>query len=451
MKMIEMNEENFLISSTSTTNHHHQFQNGFNCLQSSFLYERRSSTSSISSSGQSFSDPSNNKISHKLSNQPATTFADCIQSFAKSREKIGSKDKNRFQIDSDSNDIKLPYYFCTVTCCESQNCSLIDQKSSLIPLDAMDQYEHLYHPHPQNCGLDQSHSAIFVANLDEPSESPRQDNNDGYTCVCFNHKLNDNLIGDNRGNDGENEETKSSNLSSVKSDDPNSLNQLFVRTKSRAKFPLKNSLLIPSFNRENPQQQPQQHHFDQHSPENSSSPYGNNSSNTELTEIFTPTPPILMNSAATNISNSNVLTPSTATYSIIQPLFRINSSSEDASKHGFFRKAVPTLPLAIAIMFCVMNLILPGSGTFLASIAIVLGSPTEYETIDSREDNFNDLDHRDDHYRSEHYEPIRNGCSYQAFLICFLSSILQFLTAIFVFGWVWSIMWGIVFIKSKQN
>ncbi|KPM04851.1 hypothetical protein QR98_0033050 [Sarcoptes scabiei] len=356
----------------------------------------------------------------------------------------------------------------------------------------MDQYEHLYHPHPQNCG--QSHSAIFVANLDEPSESPRQANNDGYTCVCFNHKLNDNLIGDNRGNDGENEETKSSNLSSVKSDDPNSLNQLFVRTKSRAKFPLKNSLLIPSFNRENPQQQPQQHHFDQHSPENSSSPYGNNSSNTELTEIFTPTPPILINSGATNNSNSNVLTPSTATYSIIQPLFRINSSIgineqveqrsetnrfwndhsfpksidaralnhhhqpnyrlyylEDASKHGFFRKAVPTLPLAIAIMFCVMNLILPGSGTFLASIAIVLGSPTEYETIDSREDNFNDLDHRDDHYRSEHYEPIRNGCSYQAFLICFLSSILQFLTAIFVFGWVWSIMWGIIFIKSKQN
>lgn len=402
--MIEMNEENFLISSTSTTNHHHQFQNGFNCLQSSFHYERRSSTSSISSSGQSFSDPSNNKISQKLSNQPATTFADCIQSFAKSREKIGSKDKNRFQIDSDSNDIKLPYYFCTVTCCESQNCSLIDQKSSLIPLDAMDQYEHLYHPHPQNCG--QSHSAIFVANLDEPSESPRQANNDGYTCVCFNHKLNDNLIGDNRGNDGENEETKSSNLSSVKSDDPNSLNQLFVRTKSRAKFPLKNSLLIPSFNRENSQQQPQQHHFDQHSPENSSSPYGNNSSNTELTEIFTPTPPILINSGATNNSNSNVLTPSTATYSIIQPLFRINSSSgtneqveqrsetnrfwndhsfpksidaralnhhhqlnyrlyflEDASKHGFFRKAVPTLPLAIAIMFCVMNLILPGSGT----------------------------------------------------------------------------------------
>lgn len=39
--------------------------------------------------------------------------------------------------------------------------------------------------------------------------------------------------------------------------------------------------------------------------------------------------------------------------------------------------------------------------------------------------------------------------TYRAFLICFMSAWLQFTTAIFVFGWVWSIMWGIVFIKSK--
>ena len=60
------------------------------------------------------------------------------------------------------------------------------------------------------------------------------------------------------------------------------------------------------------------------------------------------------------------------------------------------------------------------TGTFLASFAIIFGSQTEYGS----------------------------GYGYQAFLICFLSSLLQFITAIFVFGWVWSIMWGIVFIKS---
>lgn len=98
---------------------------------------------------------------------------------------------------------------------------------------------------------------------------------------------------------------------------------------------------------------------------------GNNSSNTDYTDIYTPTP-------VCTSANSN---------SIIQPLFKVNNQNSvksispqpnnastnhqldyrlyfmnDAEKHGFFRKAVPTLPLAIAVMFCILNLILPGSG-----------------------------------------------------------------------------------------
>lgn len=34
----------------------------------------------------------------------------------------------------------------------------------------------------------------------------------------------------------------------------------------------------------------------------------------------------------------------------------------DPNKHGFFRKAVPALPIALAVMLCFMNLLLPGSG-----------------------------------------------------------------------------------------
>jgi hypothetical protein len=62
------------------------------------------------------------------------------------------------------------------------------------------------------------------------------------------------------------------------------------------------------------------------------------------------------------------------------------------------------------------------SGTLLASITILFGCNTEYG--------------------EKHW--------FKAFIICFCSAILQIVTAIFVFGWVWSIMWGIVFIKSNK-
>ena len=69
-------------------------------------------------------------------------------------------------------------------------------------------------------------------------------------------------------------------------------------------------------------------------------------------------------------------------------------------------------------MYCVVSYHI---GTLLASFTIMMGSQTEYGP----------------------------GYGCRSFFICFLSAWLQFGTAIFVFGWVWSIMWGIVFIKSK--
>ena len=63
------------------------------------------------------------------------------------------------------------------------------------------------------------------------------------------------------------------------------------------------------------------------------------------------------------------------------------------------------------------------TGTLLASIAILFGCNTEYG--------------------KNHW--------FKAFFICLCSAILQIITAIFVFGWVWSIMWGIVFIKSEST
>ncbi|CAL1263886.1 unnamed protein product [Larinioides sclopetarius] len=85
-------------------------------------------------------------------------------------------------------------------------------------------------------------------------------------------------------------------------------------------------------------------------------------------------------------------------------------------RHGRFRKAVPCMPLALSILLCIVNMLAPGVGTFLAGLTVLCGCPTEYE----------------------------DRCT--ALLYNVLASFLQLLTALIVVGWVWSIMWGITFV-----
>lgn len=33
-------------------------------------------------------------------------------------------------------------------------------------------------------------------------------------------------------------------------------------------------------------------------------------------------------------------------------------------KHGYFRKAIPHLPMPVAVIFCLMNVVIPGSGEY---------------------------------------------------------------------------------------
>uniref|UniRef100_A0A2L2YRF6 Protein SPEC3 n=1 Tax=Parasteatoda tepidariorum TaxID=114398 RepID=A0A2L2YRF6_PARTP len=102
--------------------------------------------------------------------------------------------------------------------------------------------------------------------------------------------------------------------------------------------------------------------------------------------------------------------------------FEIVSVNE---RHGRFRKAVPCMPLALSIILCIINMLAPGVGTFLAALTVLCGCPTEYD----------------------------DRC--KAFLYNVLASFLQLLTALIVVGWVWSIMWGITFvgisISKKEN
>ncbi|KAI2800067.1 hypothetical protein BLOT_012281 [Blomia tropicalis] len=139
-----------------------------------------------------------------------------------------------------------------------------------------------------------------------------------------------------------------------------------------------------------------------HSPELSSSPpIWGNSSYTDCTDSFTP----VCTSANSNPeSNSKFLVGRKA--SPLDSEFSFYFSNVE--NHGFFRKAVPALPIAVAVLLCICNLVVPGSGTLVASLSIVMGSQTEYGP----------------------------GYGCRSFCICFLSAVLQFSTAIFVFGWI---------------
>ncbi|KAG8182501.1 hypothetical protein JTE90_020416 [Oedothorax gibbosus] len=89
-----------------------------------------------------------------------------------------------------------------------------------------------------------------------------------------------------------------------------------------------------------------------------------------------------------------------------------------SDRHGRFRKAVPCMPLGLSIILCIVNMLAPGLGTFLAAFTVLCGCPTEYCD--------------------------EERCT--AFLYNVLAAFLQLLTALIVVGWVWSIMWGITFV-----
>ncbi|XP_074602343.1 uncharacterized protein LOC141856013 isoform X2 [Brevipalpus obovatus] len=97
--------------------------------------------------------------------------------------------------------------------------------------------------------------------------------------------------------------------------------------------------------------------------------------------------------------------------------------SDGSKGHDCFRKSVPTLPLAVSVLFFLMNCFIPGLGTFLATLTILFGSQTE---------------HGKDQWK-------------RAFFISIFAAFVQALTSIFVIGWVWSIMWGINLIKNSTK
>jgi hypothetical protein len=94
-------------------------------------------------------------------------------------------------------------------------------------------------------------------------------------------------------------------------------------------------------------------------------------------------PPMLANSSFTDYTDSGTGLTSTTecgshfklgidrkAASPLQSEYSFYFSS--AERHGFFRKAVPALPLCAAVLFCILNLVVPGSGTARDRLCVCL-------------------------------------------------------------------------------
>lgn len=87
-------------------------------------------------------------------------------------------------------------------------------------------------------------------------------------------------------------------------------------------------------------------------------------------------------------------------------------------KHGPLHRAIPSMPLPLAIIACILNIILPGTGTLLSAFSVFCCGTT---TRISR--------------------PV------VACLLNVLSALLQLATFLLIVGWVWSITWGMAFVQ----
>lgn len=86
-------------------------------------------------------------------------------------------------------------------------------------------------------------------------------------------------------------------------------------------------------------------------------------------------------------------------------------------KHGPLYWAIPTMPLPIAVICCIFNIVVPGLGTLISSFcSCCCGQP-------------------------------RNGSRLRAFGLNLVSALLQMLTFVVIVGWIWSIVWGMTFVQ----
>jgi hypothetical protein len=119
------------------------------------------------------------------------------------------------------------------------------------------------------------------------------------------------------------------------------------------------------------------------------------------------------------------------------------SSREGKRKpDGFFRKAIPIMPKPLAILCCLFNIFIPGFGKFfpLKFFLRILIFHMNTGTLISAFSVFCCAKHG---YNS----------NIKSLLVNLLAFFLQLITAIVIFGWIWSIKYGLLFVNlsSKTN
>ncbi|KAK6182930.1 hypothetical protein SNE40_010502 [Patella caerulea] len=90
---------------------------------------------------------------------------------------------------------------------------------------------------------------------------------------------------------------------------------------------------------------------------------------------------------------------------------------EISEKHGPLYNAIPCMPVPLAVLCCIFNILIPGLGTLIASWTTLCGCPT------------------------------RLGHPVKAWALNLLAALLQMISFLLIVGWVWSIIWGMNFVQ----
>ncbi|XP_070180660.1 protein stum homolog isoform X2 [Littorina saxatilis] len=94
---------------------------------------------------------------------------------------------------------------------------------------------------------------------------------------------------------------------------------------------------------------------------------------------------------------------------------------EVTEKHGTLYNSIPCMPLPVAIICCIFNIVVPGLGTFISAWTCLCGCKT------------------------------RLGAPAKAFGCNLLAAFLQMVSFVIIVGWVWSIIWGMNFVQIATS
>ncbi|KAK6736762.1 hypothetical protein RB195_019451 [Necator americanus] len=90
-------------------------------------------------------------------------------------------------------------------------------------------------------------------------------------------------------------------------------------------------------------------------------------------------------------------------------------------QQGRFRRAIPCMPLALAGICCFFNVFVPGLGTSISAFSVWCCSDPRCET------------------------------KLNSFCTNLLAAFLQLITCPIIVGFIWSIIWGVLFIQIAQE